>query len=49
MHDLNVFDIFTRMCLLQESSDEHGVLSHFSTSAVGLVRVLFGYFIVVNS
>lgn len=34
--DLNVFDIFTRMGLLQESSNKCGVLSWLSTSAAGL-------------
>lgn len=34
--DLNVFDIFTRMGLLQESSNKCGVLSWLSTSTAGL-------------
>lgn len=34
--DLNVFDIFTRMGLLQESSNKRGILSWLSTSTAGL-------------
>lgn len=36
LHSLNVFDIFNKMGLLHESSDELSTVSHLSASAAGV-------------